>query len=41
MNINAQSIGIIGVFNNWSADAVMNTADNITYTLQNFTLFAD
>ena len=41
MNINAQSIGIIGVFNNWSSDAVMNTADNITYTLQNFTLLAD
>ena len=37
LNVNAQSIGIIGVFNGWSADAVMNTTDNVTYTLQNFT----
>lgn len=38
MNINAQSIGIIGNFNAWSADVIMNTTDNVTFTLQNFTL---
>ena len=36
-----KSIGIIGGFNNWSADVVMNTTDNITYTLENFTLFGN
>lgn len=37
MNTNAQSIGIIGTFNSWSYDVFMNTTDNVTYTLQNFT----
>ncbi len=41
MNVNAQSIGIIGAFNSWAADVVMNTTDNVTYTLSNFTLLAN
>jgi hypothetical protein len=29
----AQSIGMIGDFTNWSTDEVMNTSDNVTFTL--------
>ncbi|WP_396140142.1 FISUMP domain-containing protein [Flavobacterium sp.] len=38
MNVNAKSIGIKGPFNNWGAEVVMNTSDNVTFTLPNFTL---
>ncbi|RAR74095.1 T9SS type A sorting domain-containing protein [Flavobacterium aciduliphilum] len=31
---NAQSIGLIGDFNSWASDVVMNTVDNTTYTVQ-------
>ena len=47
ITVNAQSIGLVGAFNNWggtppnSTDVVMNTTDNITYTLQNFALLAN
>jgi hypothetical protein len=33
----AQSIGVIGDFNNWNSDVVMNTSDNIVFTLSNQT----
>jgi hypothetical protein len=34
----AQSIGMIGDFTNWSTDEVMNTSDNVTYTLTGYTI---
>jgi uncharacterized delta-60 repeat protein len=41
ITLNAQSIGLIGVFNGWGGDVTLNTTDNITYTLSNFTLGAN
>lgn len=38
LDINNVSISLIGAFNDWSNDVFLNTADNINYTLQNFTL---
>lgn len=32
MSTNAQSIGMVGDFNSWGNDVVMDTSDNITYT---------
>jgi hypothetical protein len=40
-NANAQSIGLIGAFNSWGGDVTLNTTDNVTYTLSNFTLLAN
>jgi hypothetical protein len=38
----AQTIGLIGEFNGWSdPDVDLTTSDNITYTLDNWTLIAD
>jgi uncharacterized protein (TIGR02145 family) len=34
----AQSVGMIGDFNNWTNDVVMNTNDNNTFTLTQYTL---
>ena len=34
----AQSIGMIGDFTNWSTDEVMNTSDNVTFTLTGYTI---
>ena len=34
---NAQSIGMIGGFNNWSGDVVMNTTDNVNFSLTAYT----
>ena len=37
INTNAQSIGMIGDFTSWSSDVVMNTSDNVVYTINNYT----
>ena len=37
INTNAQSIGIVGDFSSWGNDVVMNTSDNVVYTLNNQT----
>ncbi len=34
---NAQSIGMIGAFNSWSGDVVMNTTDNVNFSLNAYT----
>ena len=38
--LNAQSIGLIGSFNNWSSDEVMNNVDGENFTL-NYTFSAN
>jgi starch-binding outer membrane protein SusE/F len=40
MNMSAQSIGVIGAFNGWAADVVMNTTDNDNYTLSAYTFLS-
>ena len=40
INLNAQSIGIIGAFNGWSADVLMNTTDNDNYTVSAYTFLS-
>ena len=37
LNSNAQSIGLIGDFNGWGGDVVMNTTDNVNFTLNAYT----
>jgi hypothetical protein len=34
----AQSIGMIGAFSGWSTDVVMNTTNNVTFTLTGYTI---
>jgi len=37
MSFQAQSIGIVGDFNNWGSDVVMTTTDNENYSLVAYT----